>query len=475
MAKIITVDGDGVRAASLAEIVTEMQERYKAKIGEDLAMSPQTPQAQVIGITASITAEVLEALVQDVNANSVDHSGGVLLTQLGSLLDIKRVQSSHSRVTATLTGVSGIGVPAGSRARTDDGALFETLTDVVLSPSGVMVDLQAVDAGPVVAAAGELTTIVTVIAGWESITNPNAAALGIEGQSDQDYRLTYQARTGRVSAGAEAAIRAAIDEAEGKKQKIVENKSNATMIVQDWPVFGHSIAVVAESGSDGDMRRSVETRRGQGVGTMAAIIGGEPDNSSLDSTNAGGISWNGVPFTGLDLRTATTPADKAEALTTLLAEGTPAAEPPVTIRAIDGLYFAFYGWTEGEAPTFAEVGNGSVAADFGLLAANATAAPGPFARARDRALAVTVDVARQPGFPADGLTRIRNAILAVANGYEIGQQAWLNDFLVAIESVPGTRASNLTVTHEGDAVSGVEIPLDAIWRLSTAAITINIS
>ena len=475
MARLITIDGSGVQAASLAEIVTEMQARYKAKVGEDLSLSPQTPQAQVLGITASITAEILEAIAEDVNANSVDHAGGVLLTQLGSLLDIRRVQSSHSRVTATLTGVAGIGVPAGSRARTDAGAVFETLADVVLSPSGVSVDMQAVDAGPIEAAADSLTTIVSVIAGWESITNPNAAALGIEGQSDQDYRLTYQARTGRVSAGAEAAIRAAIDEAEGKKQKIVENKSNTTMIVQEWPVFGHSVAVVAESGSDGDILRSVETRRGQGVGTMAAIIGGEPDNSSLDSESAGSITWNGTPFTGLDLRTATTPADKAEALTTLLAEGTPAAEPPVTVRAIDGLYFAFYGWTEGDAPTFGEVNNGTVAADFGLLAADATAAPGPFARARDRALVVSVDVARQPGFPADGLARIRTAIEAVVEGYEIGQQAWLNDFLVAIESVGGTRASNLTVTHGGDAVSGVEIPLDSIWRLAPASITINIS
>ena len=475
MARIITVNGDGVQAASLAEIVTEMQSRYREKIGEDLALSPQTPQAQVLGITASITSEILEALVEDVNANSVDHAGGVLLTQLGSLLDIKRVQASHSRVTVTLTGVSGIGVPAGSRARTNDGALFETLSDAVLSPSGVMVDMQAVEAGPVAAPAGELTTIVSVIAGWESITNPNAAALGIDGQSDQDYRLTYQARTGRVSAGAEAAIRAAIDESEGKKQKLVENKSNTTMVVQEWPVFGHSIAVVAESGSDGDIRRSVETRRGQGVGTMAAIIGGAPNTSALDSTNGGSISWNGAPFTGLDLRSATTPADKAEALTTLLAEGTPPADPPVTIRAIDGLYLAFYGWTEGDAPTFAEVADGTVAADFGLLAASATPAPGPFARTRDRALVVSVDVARQPGFPADGLTRIRNAILDVANGYDIGQQAWLNDFLVAIERIPGTRASNLTATHGGEAVSGVAIPLDSIWRLAPASITINIT
>ena len=82
------------------------------------------------------------------NATSVDDAVGTQLDTLGSLLDVLRDTASRSRVTATLTGVSGTGVTAGSRAKTTAGAEFRTLAAVVLAPSpGVTVDMEAVETG----------------------------------------------------------------------------------------------------------------------------------------------------------------------------------------------------------------------------------------------------------------------------------------------------------------------------------------
>ena len=476
---LITIDGKGARAASLAEVLDDIHERYKAKLGEDLALSPQTPQAQIAGITAAITAEILEAIVEDSNANSVDHAGGVLLTQLGSLLDIPRLLSTHSRVTATLTGVSGTGVPAGSRARTAEGAVFETLNAVVLSPSGVSVDMQAVDPGPVVAEADSLNEIVTVIAGWESVTNSADAALGIQGQSDQDYRLTYQARTGRLSAGAESSVRAAVEEAGGKKQRIVENKTNATVVTQEWPVFGHSIVVVAEAGSNNDIQRAVDLRRGQGVGTMAAIFGSAPNESNVEAISAGQITWDGATSAAFDLRpaAAATNAARAEALTTAIADAASPSPIPVTVRYLDGVFVAFYAWRPGSQPVFGDISTNTHAAALGLLPATATPAPGPFARARARELTVSVTINRRSGFPGDGLNRMRQAVTEVVTGYDIGEEVWENDILTAIESVPGTRIASgtLSVQYDGNAISGVAVPLDIIWTLPAANLEITIT
>ena len=475
MARIVEINGTGVSAMSLAEILAEVHARYRAKFGEDLSLSPQTPQAQIAGITAGIAAEITEAIVEDVNANSVDHAGGVLLSQLGSLLGIEFVGATHSRVTATLTGVSGTGVPAGSRARTTAGAQFETLAPALLSPSGVDVDMQSIDEGPITAQAGTLNEIVTVVPGWETITNDLDAAPGILGQTDQAYRLSYQARTGRLASGTESAIRAAIDEAGGLKQAFVENPSAATITEQQWPLFPHSIVAVAQSGAAGDIRRAVDLRRGQGVTEMVAIIGGPPAAANaFTSMTAGRIVWAGVEFTGLDLSSTTTPAQRATALSTLLAD----ADPAVTVRAIDGRFFAFYGWRPADPqPAFANGSTGTDAATFGLDAASATAAPGPFARARERDLTITATIARRAAFPGDGIARIRTAINGVVDGYGIGEEAWINDFLVAIESVPGTRVASdgLTVQHEGNDVSGVAVPLDILWTLPPEQLTITVA
>ena len=116
-------------------------------------------------------AEIGEAMVSLGIVSSVDHAGGPLLDMLGSLLGIERLDARVSRVTATLTGVAGVAVPAGSRAKTDPGgAAFKTVSSVVLSP------------------AGELIQIVTLIAGWESIVNASAAVVGRTRQADASYR-----------------------------------------------------------------------------------------------------------------------------------------------------------------------------------------------------------------------------------------------------------------------------------------------
>ena len=475
MARIVEITPQGVSAMSLAEIRDELEARYVAQFGEDLSLSPQTPQGQILGVTAGMLAEVVEGIVEDVNANSVTNSGGTLLTQLGSLLDMRRVTATRSRVTATFTGVSGTGVLAGSRVRTTAGAIFETLADAVLSPSGVQVDMQALETGPVEAEAGTLTEIVTVTAGWETSTNAADAALGRDAQSDSDFRGVYRARTGRLSAGAQAAMEASVEEAGGERQRIVENATSVDTVEQEFPVFSHSVIVVARKGSDNDIRRAVDLRRGQGVGTMTAIFGGAPMNSELDNVANGTVVWNGVEFTGLDLRPANTGVEKAAALTALLAGGSPAADPRVTVRYIDDRYVAFYGWKPGEQPEFGDVSSSDVIEHFGLLPTLATASTGPFVRTRERALTVEITVARVSGFPADGLARIRDALIGVADGYTIGQQAWYNDFLSAAENIPGTRVSSLTVQHSGDDVSGEDIPLDTLWSLPTANLTVNIS
>ena len=200
---------------------------------------------------------------------------------------------------------------------------------------------------------------------------------------------------------------------------------------------------------------------------MTAIVGGTPDNNALDAVNNGTVNWNGTDYTGLDLTGSGTDALKAAALTTLLAGDT---VPPV-VAAIDGVYIAQYAWSPTATPAF---GTGTVATDYGF-GADAVVSPGPFIRTRTRALTVTLAVTRQPGFPGDGLDRIRAAATAVATGYGVGQQVWANDFLQAVESIGGTRVTAITVQYNGADVSGLAVPLDVLWLLPFANLTVVIA
>ena len=290
MAEIVTVDDQGARANSLQQNEADQRARQRGVWGDDLTRSDQAPPNQIAGIQALGLTEVGEAVVADANSNDPDAVGGTVQDALYGLVDVARIEATHSRVTATLTGVAGTGVSSGSRAKTTAGAEFETLSTVVLSPAGVTVEMQAVDPGPVAAAAGTLTAIVTVIAGWETITNASDAVLGVARQTDDEYRRSYRTRTAHSSIGPGTALEAALSEAMAGRWQVAENNTAAAIVEQEMSVTAHSVFVVAESGSDADVQRAVENHRGMGVGTTVGLRGGAPDNSALDSVSNGSIS-----------------------------------------------------------------------------------------------------------------------------------------------------------------------------------------
>ena len=388
----LTIDPSGARAASLAENRDTLNARQREAYGGDLALSPQTPQAQWSGISALGLTEVGEEGVRAaLYGSSPDHAPDKHLDAHGGLLDIRRRVATRSRVTAVLTGVAGIGVVAGSLAKTSTGGdQFRTLDDVVLSPTGVTVDMEAVEEGPITARAGTLTEIVTVLAGWETINNTFAASVGIDREQDEAYRASMYVRTAHSSVGPLAALRAALEEALAGKTKAVENRTKAPIVVQEFTLDPNSLLVVAQAGSDGDVLRSVENHRGMGAGTMAAIRGGAADETALAAISNGTVTWGGVDYTGLDLTGTSTPAERATVLTLLLV----LAE--VVVSYIDGAYVTIFAWTPDATPNFAQA---STEVAFGLDPAASSYPAGPFIRAREKALDRHHDLDAAPRLP----------------------------------------------------------------------------
>ena len=466
---IFTVDEHGVTAPSLDQALADIRAQFGDLFGEDLAGEAQTPQGQLAGVIAVLEAIIGESLVEVGNINDPQSVTGAQQDRTYGLLDVKRRRATRSTVRATVTGVGGTGLPAGSRAKTMAGDEFRTITDATVAPQpGVRVEMEAVETGPVPAAIGALTEIITIVPGWETITNAEAAIQGIDRQSDSDYRGTYKQRTARGSAGPMSALESAVEEVLATKYWVAENFTSATAVTQLFSVYGHHVLIIARSGNDAALQRTIETHRGMGVGTMTAQRGGAPNNSNLDAVNNGTVTWNGAAYTGLDLRSANTGEAKAAALTALLT----ADQIPPVIAYVDDAYVAQYSWHPLERPAF---GTAAVETDFALRPTDVTASPGPFIRTRDRALTITVAVTRQAGFPADGTNDIRRAITAVVDAYDIGQQVWANDILRAAEGVHGTRVTAIAVQYNTVDISGISPPLDSIWTLPGANLAVTLT
>ena len=63
----------------------------------------------------------------------------------------------------------------------------------------------------------------------------------------------------------------------------------------------------------------------------------------------------------------------------------------------------------------------------------------------------------------------------MAESYGLGAQIWQNDILSAAEGITGTRVTTISVQHNSVDVSGLTPPLDALWTLPAANLTVLIS
>ena len=465
-----TINETGVVTESLAVKKQDLERRFRDMFGDDLSLDPETPQGQVIGLMALVRAEIDETFTQLAAGLSVATAQGTQLDDLGSLLGVVRLAAVHSRVTCRLTGVAGTNVPAGSRAKTSDDVQWRSVEDAILSPSGVDVEFEAVDSGPFTAGAGTITILVTVISGWETITNAQDSTTGISRQTDDEYRRTLQARTGRSATASLPAIESSLYESGATKIKVLENITDADVIVQQYTIHANSILCIVQGGSDADIARAILTHRGLGVGVTVAILGRTivaTDEAALAAVSSGSITFDGTAYPGLDLTSDTDNDGYAASLATLL------DTPGVAVHfewASSGYFVAAFRWKQGDAKVF----SGTVAGNYGLVAGAAVYA-GPFIRPRERELDVTATVAVRPGFPADGLAKIRTAIFTRVGQYEIGEQIWENDILSAIEFVTGTRVTALSVQEAGRDISGVAVPLDVAWTLPAANLTITLT
>ncbi len=98
------VSENGVQVRSLADYRALLEERLRAALGSDLALDPETPLAQIIGVQALALTELDEQLASLANGMSVNTATGTQLEDLANLFEITRREATYSRVEARLSG-----------------------------------------------------------------------------------------------------------------------------------------------------------------------------------------------------------------------------------------------------------------------------------------------------------------------------------------------------------------------------------
>ena len=475
------INETGVIVVDAAFILEQVQNEYRAIFGADLIVTPNTPQGMLITAESLARIALAENNAKLANQINPNLAGGVYLDSIMALTNpFNRLPALQSVVFATLTGVPGTVIPAGSivsETGSGDDNQFFTVVENTLPDSGTLVNVQfnSVVYGPIPCAVGTLTNIVTAVLGWETVVDSTPVVLGRLAQSDLDarlYRLNTLATQGASTA--EAITSEILRTTNTKSLSFLENTAATTTTVEGVSMVAHSIYVCVNDTVAGDLGSRSE---------VAAVITGTPATVIPAGSQA---SSNGYVFQTLG--DVTIPGSGT--LDPVVFQAVQTGPIPVPVNSLTTIVTPVSGWTTVNNTITAAVGLPSSVAQAIVAKKSAGSAfnngPGtpistvvsvPFS---GQLMTVLFDVATQIPIIVlvniKILTSVQNATTAVQNAivaYAQGQIDGLAGLTVGQNVSAFELAGAVTTLHPGIYVQSLFISVSPSSPVSSAEIEIT--
>ena len=269
-----TITPQGIQGKTLTEYLDQREQEYRGIFGQDLDVGAETPQGQIIGIDAQALSAADDSIVVTHGQLYIYSAYGQQLDGHFALLGIGRKAATPTLVSVDLTGEPATLIPAGTKAKSVQGDVFELRDDVQLDGTGQAVGvMSAIETGPIAVGIGELTKIVDLVPGWETVNNLVAGTPGENQESDAEYTARYlrslaiNARTPLESV--EAAV---LDVDNVIDANIAENDTSSPVIIDGETFAPHSIGVAVQGGVDTDIATAIQRKKTLGTGTNGDTI-----------------------------------------------------------------------------------------------------------------------------------------------------------------------------------------------------------
>lgn len=274
MADYEYLDATGVIVPDTGTVQATVESEFKAALGQDLITTANTPQGVLITAETTARSNVLRNNATVANQINPNLSGGVFLDAIWALTGGQRYDATYSVVPgAQLLGLPGTFIQAGAQASLADGTLFASVSDVTLDGGGNgAVDFQAVEPGPTAVNPGALTQIVTAVLGWDQLTNPTAATIGRNDESDLASR---QRRKNTLSlqnvALPLAATSALYDIPNVKSLQYRENFTKADATIDGIFLLANSVWACVDGGTDAEVAAALLESKSLGANWNGAV------------------------------------------------------------------------------------------------------------------------------------------------------------------------------------------------------------
>ena len=253
----------------------EKEKELYASIDGEWNTDPSSPDGLKIAHDAEVFGALDQLVKQAYDARDPNKATGKDLDVLRKLTGAERSPGTPTTATLTLTGTPGTFIPAGCQAKTSDGIVFELDENVLLDDNGVGTSsAHCTESGAKEVSANRITQIVTVIGGWQTVTNRTVASVGTDAESDAVFRVKSARAVARGGTAQRDSLYGEIYAVSGvRKVQIYENKTNSgeyEVLHNPYSLPPHSLAIVVDGGADKAVAQAIFRKLNPGCNLHAA-------------------------------------------------------------------------------------------------------------------------------------------------------------------------------------------------------------
>lgn len=289
------IDKDGLHIQTVSEITDELTSQYQEIYGTDITTASDTPDGQRIAIEAQAKADVLDYSQQIYNCFDVDTVRGTAQDRLYKINNVFRQSAKYTYVNVNITvskavNLQGLDADENSAGGTgytvadEIGTNFILVNSVTLSSAGTYtLAFRAEKLGSIDVAPNTLTTMVTVIAGVTSVTNPSKQYItGNNQETDAQFNIRRNRSTAGSAQGFNDSLLAQLlNISQVKEVAVYENTPDNKDIPQSNA--DSAIWCIVEGGLDNDIAQVIYANRTFGC----AMVG----NTTGIATKANGTTF----------------------------------------------------------------------------------------------------------------------------------------------------------------------------------------
>lgn len=275
------------------DILAGVQADMNAAFGGGLNPGLETPQGQLASSQAAVIGDKNNEVALIVNQVDPQYSADRFQDAIGRIYFLTRKPATPTAVTATLGGIAGTVIPAGTFAQDTDGNTYALSGAATIGIAGTVdADFQNVQTGPIPCAVGTLTSVYQAIPGWDTITNAADGTMGSNVESRADFEYRRRNSVALNGKGTPQAIYAEVFAlADVLDVYVKDNPAGTTANTgsTNYPILAHSVYVAVVGGTDAEVAAAIWRKKDTGCDYNG--------NTSVTVTDDAGYSYPQPTYT----------------------------------------------------------------------------------------------------------------------------------------------------------------------------------